>query len=1360
MNNAEANELIRALFEEAGDALFLLDPDNDKLHAVSRTAEQLTGFSRAELLSRPATYLFRYGGPGGQQRLREAVSRTGVFRGQDGFFMRTHEDGVWVPVNLTVARLHVKPKTMALITARDMREVHEAHARLARMEGELRRVLASVSDCLWSGECSANGEWTYRYFSPVVESLTGRPPTYFLGGAEAWAGVVHPEDRARWKQANARMRLGQGGVEEYRVVWPDGRARWLRESVRVSPRSSKGSATKTGWRLDGVLSDIHDRREAETRLAQERQLLRSLMDNVPDAIYVKDADVRYVLDNVAHRQLLGVPREEDVIGKALSDFYPPERAGADEADDRRVLRSGRPLLNREELIIDKAGNRHWHSTTRVPLPGPAGGIVGIVGIGRDITERKRAEEDRDRFFTLSLDMLCIAGFDGYFKRLNPAFERVLGYPLEELQDRPFLDFVHPEDQAATRAAMAGLTAGSQLISFENRYRCKDGSYRWLLWTATPFRDQELVYAAARDITERKVTEEALAQERNLLRTLMDALPDHIFVKDMASRFVTANLATLRTLGAHSLDEVVGKTDFDFVAPELAQQYFDDEQAVLRTGQALLNREERSVNTDGKGEVGPARWLLTTKVPLRDSAGAVIGLVGVSHDITERKRAEQEMQRAKEAADAASRAKSEFLAKMSHEIRTPMNGILGMTQLALDTNLSPEQREYLNLVKASADHLLQIINDILDFSKIEAGKLQLEPARFAVRDSIDDTVRSLGLWAQQKGLELACHIAPDVPDYLVGDFGRLRQVLVNLVGNAIKFTEKGEVVVDVRLEDFTAENAESAEKNSRENGQGEALTPGERGNGRGAPGALSYSSSSSSVLSASSASSAVKSDSSCRLHFTVRDTGIGIPPDKQRIIFEPFEQVDGSSSRRHGGTGLGLAISAQLVNLMGGRLQVQSCPGAGSRFYFSACFGLLAGEAIPSEPADVLGLAVLVVDDNTTSRLILEEMLASWRMKPTGAAGGRAALAELRRAADDGEPYPLVLVDSQMPEMDGFALAEQIRAHPDLAGATIMMLVSERQGSAERCQTLGINASLLKPVKQSELLETILAVLSGTGRLAVVAADCKPDPGTDSNVDRDRPLRILLAEDNAVNQRLAVCLLEKKGHTVTLARNGKEALAALEQGDFDAVLMDVEMPEMGGLEATALIRERERGTSRHVPVIALTAHAMKGDRERCLKAGMDGYVAKPIMARELYEALIPYQGTAAPTPAEPPAPAVVGPPVLDWAAALEHVAGDAQLLDELIAVFLAETPRLLADVRDAVAAGDAARLKRAAHTVKGAAGTLGGRATFDAALVLETMGRQGDLSGSGPACRALEEALGRLCAMLTAGRPAAQAAPGR
>jgi len=547
-------------------------------------------------------------------------------------------------------------------------------------------------------------------------------------------------------------------------------------------------------------------------------------------------------------------------------------------------------------------------------------------------------------------------------------------------------------------------------------------------------------------------------------------------------------------------------------------------------------------------------------------GKNVGRVWGFRDVTERRRVEKELKEAKEAAESASRAKSEFLANMSHEIRTPMNGVLGMTDMLLDSGLNAEQREFAGLVKSSADALLTIINDILDFSKIEAGKFELESIDFNLREYIESTIKMPAFRAWQKGLELTCEIRPEVPEQVAGDASRLRQIIINLIGNAIKFTEHGEVGLSVAVDSQSEELVE--------------------------------------------------------LHFVVRDTGVGIALEKQKVIFEAFSQADGSTARKFGGTGLGLTISSRLVEMMGGRMWVESAPGQGSAFHFIAM--LRHGAEMVKTPEigvpALAGLSVLVVDDNATNRWILEEMLTRWGTRPTLAASGLAALRCLNEAE---RPFSVILADINMPEMDGFALAARIRQSPALAGsAEIIMLTSAGQrGDAARARELGVMQCLTKPVGRADLFEAIVRALA----VPAVQAIAAPPPPSAPAVGESKKLRILLAEDNAVNQKLAARLLEKQGHRVTVTGNGLEALAALDHEKFDVVFMDVQMPEMDGFEATAAIRARERGTGRRQPVIAMTAHAMQGDRERCLEAGMDDYIAKPFGSRELGDLLGKFSG---------------------------------------------------------------------------------------------------------------------------------------
>ncbi len=894
----------------------------------------------------------------------------------------------------------------------------------------------------------------------------------------------------------------------------------------------------------------------------------------------------------------------------------------------------------------------------------------------ELSQRRKVElalMESEAFYQSLVETLPLAmlrkDLQGRFTFANRLLCDALRRTPDEIVGRTDYDFFPRELAEKYRADDRMVLESQRDLEVTEEFQTPTGERRYTHVVKTPVYDASGnlvgIQGIFSDVTEKKRAEIELEHTRARLQAVLDAATQvSIIATDVNGVIDVFNAGAERMLG-YTAEEMVGLRTPEIIhleseviarAQELSREFGRPIQGFrVFVENAIFgqpdHREWTYVRKDGSRL--PVSLVVTARC---DRDGNVIGFLGIATDISARKRAEADILKAKEAAEAANRAKSDFLANMSHEIRTPMNAIIGMTELVLDTELSLTQREYLAMVHESGESLLAVINDILDFSKIEAGKLTLERLPFNIREVLGDTLKSLSLRAHRKRLELVCHIAPDVPFAVEGDPHRLRQMVINLVGNAIKFTEVGEVILDVAVDRIEA--------------------------------------------------------SGPMLHFRVSDTGVGIPQEKMDTIFEAFEQADTSTTRRYGGTGLGLAIVSRLVDLMDGNIWVESEVGRGSEFHFTARFGTASAELIPSiseiHPPALRGLRVLIVDDNATSRRILMEMLNNWGMQPQAVSTVAAGLAELERSYAPGTPYALILTDSNMPDQDGFELARQIQNRRGLCGSMIMMLTSaDRNDDQSRCQELSISAYLIKPVKQSELLDAIVQAVGTTTQLAGSAVSPTAPART-----AEKSKSILLAEDSLINQKLAIGLLERWGHRVTVANNGVEAVNLSGAGAFDLILMDVQMPELDGLDATRAIRLREQQAGGHLPIIAMTAHAMKGDRELCLAAGMDGYLMKPIRAEQLFRQIEELEGGVATatrlpeTSATPPSVATAPIPLVDWNVALKAVNKDQELLQQVVDAFLSEGPQLLETMRSSFAAADQKRFQRAAHTLKSALRTFG------------------------------------------------------
>jgi PAS domain S-box-containing protein len=931
--------------------------------------------------------------------------------------------------------------------------------------------------------------------------------------------------------------------------------------MRITPvKGSSGEIVN----FIAIKRDVTKRREAQ----DAQRLLAAIAESSEDAIIAHTPEGIILTWNRAAEVIFGYSAG-DAIGTHVSMVVAPEWRSRLARLTEQVLQ-GYAVLQREGICVHRDGHSINVSASAYPIKNSLGEVDAVAVILRDNCEPKRAEEkiqEKESLFRIMADgcpaLMWVTNAQGRIEFINRAYQELVGTTLEEVDELNWQALLHPDDAPGYLADCDRSVREHAPLRSETRLRSANGEWRWVATYAEPrfSPDGEFLghVGLSPDITDRKQAEQALRSSEEMFRQLAENIREVFWIMPPEEDEIPYVSPAFEQVWGRSRESLY-KNPFSWV-----ESIHPDDRERARL---LLTRQVQGEPVLREYRIrtpeGVEKWIRDRAFPVRDQSGKVIRVVGIAEEITEQKRYETELIHAREAADVANQAKSDFLANMSHEIRTPMNGIIGMTELTLDTELDSTQREYLNAVKYSADALMSVINDILDFSKIEAGKLRLDPVEFSLRDCVGHAMKTLSVRAYEKDLELACSVPPELVDVIVGDPVRLHQVILNLVGNAIKFTESGEVVLRVQPETVDVDGM--------------------------------------------------------MLHFAITDTGIGIPSEKQKVIFDPFTQADTSTTRQYGGTGLGLAITARLIEMMGGRIWVESEVGKGSTFHFTAHFGKAAAGVsvgIRVNPAILEHLRVLVVDDNETNRQILQMSLEYWGMRTAVAANAADALALLRQARLTGTPFALLIVDCHMPEMDGFMLVEVLRKSPEWMGLITVMLSSGGQrGDAQRCKQLGMAAYLVKPILQSELLETLLRVLGSRPDATEPAGLVANDPPWKEK----RPLRVLLAEDNVVNQRLAMRMLEKQGHTVVVASDGVMALRALEQGRFDVVLMDVQMPRMDGIEVTAAIRKREKATGDHMPILAMTAHAMTGDRQRFLESGMDGYISKPVHRKELFEAI--------------------------------------------------------------------------------------------------------------------------------------------
>ncbi len=1168
------------------------------------------------------------------------------------------------------------------LTARDMRARRRAEAALRVTEAFKARVFADSADgmlvlTLDGAVLSMNRRATERFQHFTPEQMRQL----------RWAEIWQAPHRAEAARALAGARAGRGGSFRAECCNVEDDARWW--DVLISPLPDEEGQP---GRLLAVLRDITESRAAgekfrtlfeqssrtEVALRESEERFQVFMNNSPLVAFIKDDEGRLVYLNQIMEEKFQIRREE-MIGKTDFDWLPLEVARAIAEVDRAVMASGE-ARELTEIVPTPDGKANEWLVMKFRMAGSDGRKL-LGGMAMDVTEQKRAEralQQSEQKFRDLFDDAPVAyhelDLDNRITRVNATELAMLGYRAEEMTGRSVWNFIIEEKPEENLPREMSPKAR---LEYQCTFRRKDGRKVSVLMRQKFITDARGAICGRRatlqDITALKRTERELRDAEEKYRGIFENAIEGIFQTTAEGSYMSVNPALARMIGYASPDELMsGVTHIGrqlYVQPGRRAEFA----ALITEKNAVSDFESEIYRLDGS-----TIWISERCRGVRDGDGKLLYYEGTAEDITARREAELAIKNARDAALESTRLKSEFLANMSHEIRTPMNGIIGMTDLLLDSDLNPKQRDFTQTISGSADSLLTIINDILDFSKIEAGMLAFEEIDFHLPSVVESSVELLAARAAAKNIEVASLVYQGVPAGLRGDPGRLRQVLTNLVGNAVKFTERGEVVVRANCQEETATHAV--------------------------------------------------------IRFTVTDTGIGIEPDALSRLFQAFVQADGSTTRRFGGTGLGLAICRQLVQRMGGEVGVTSQPGKGSTFWFTARFARQAAgsPALVPRKAQLQGVRVLIVDDHETNRSILHHLFTSWSMQVQQAVSGPEALALMRFAAARGKAFDLAILDMHMPGMNGLELARAIKREPALAAARLVMLTSvDHRDEPESLRENGVDGYLVKPVKQEPLFECLRTVLSEdletrglqAGLIAIEKTAATPVALDGLELD------ILLAEDNAVNQKVAVCQLEKLGFHPDVVETGKAALAALATKKYDVIFMDCQMPELDGYEATRELRKIEGG-ARHTWVVAMTANSLEGDREKCLAAGMDDYLSKPVRAADLIGALSRFSGTA------PEARAVVAESTADvvdpgMLAGFREMDGKdgENLLASLIATFLENTPLVLGEAHAALARGAAPEIERAAHTLKGSSSNFGAARLGAACQRLEQAAHQGTLENA-------------------------------